>query len=286
MRKLFLLFMLVTSYAVTFSQKLSLNLFAGTANYEGDMQDKFFNFTKPKLAIGGGFSYQVADKIYIRTGITFATITADDKNNARVAFRNLNFTSPITEVHLVGEYHLFNLEETPFTPYIFAGIAVYHFNPYTFDTAGTKYFLQPLSTEGEGFYQNRKPYNLTQFAIPFGGGIKLALNDNINVGLELGLRKLFTDYLDDVSTTYVDPNLLLINRGPKALELAFRAGEVDKTAPYPVVQTKRGESKNKDWYYFTGLTLSYRFAGNNTVYNRLAGAKNKRSKVGCPARVY
>ncbi|MDQ6755601.1 MAG: DUF6089 family protein [Bacteroidota bacterium] len=286
MRKFFFICILVFIGNIAFSQKVGLNLFLGTSNYEGDLQSNFFTFTQPGLAIGGGFSYQISDKFFLRTGITFAKLTADDKKNPKVYFRNLNFKTSLQELHLAGEYYLFNSENIKFSPYFFAGIAVYHFNPYTKDTSGNTYYLQPLSTEGQGFYQDRKPYSLTQFAIPFGGGIKYDLTENLKIGIEVGLRKLFTDYLDDVSTTYVDPNLLLANRGDKALELAFRGGEIDKTATYPIEFTKRGEPKNKDWYYFTGITLSYRLPAAGEINDRWRGPANKRSKVGCPARVY
>lgn len=285
MRKIFLFFIFTIIISTSISQKVNLNLFAGAAFYEGDMQSNFFTFTQPGLALGGGLSYQLSDRIFIRGGITFAKVEADDKKNPKVYFRNLNFKTAIQEFHLAGEYYLFNMEDIKFSPYFFAGIAVYHFNPYTKDTAGTQYYLQPLSTEGQGFYQDRKPYSLTQFAIPFGGGIKYALSDNIKIGLEVGMRKLFTDYLDDLSKTYVDPNLLLANRGPKAVELAFRGGEINKNEPYPVVLTKRGEPKNMDWYYFTGLTLSYRFPAKGEGKGGWDNPGNRKKYImGCPRK--
>jgi opacity protein-like surface antigen len=285
MRKISMLFVFVAIASISFSQKINLNLFLGTSNYEGDLQSYFFTFTQPGLAIGGGLSYQVSDRFFIRTGITFASVSADDKKNPKVYYRNLNFKSSIQEFHLAAEYYLFNLEDIKFSPYFFAGVAVYHFNPYTKDTAGTTYYLQPLSTEGQGFYLNRKPYSLTQFAIPFGGGIKYALTDNIKIGIELGMRKLFTDYLDDVSTTYVDPNLLLANRGAKAVELAFRGGELKTGATYPTGNSQRGESKNKDWYYFTGITLSYRFPAKGEFKGGWdKPGSRKKYILGCPRR--
>lgn len=282
MRKVSLLLVFTSLVSVSFSQKLSLNIFGGASNYSGDMQSDFFTFIQPRLAVGGGISYQLSERAYIRAGITYASLAGDDKKNPKVYFRNLNFKTDIQEIHVAGEYFLFTDDFLKFSPYVFAGIAVYHFNPHTTDTAGTKYFLQPLSTEGQGFYGDRKPYNLTQFAIPFGGGIKYALNDNIKIGLEVGMRKLFTDYLDDVSTTYVDPNLLLTNRGTKALELAFRGGEISSTETYPVVLTKRGEPKNKDWYYFTGLTLSYRFPVIGEIGGWDKPGKRKKYIMNCP----
>lgn len=283
MRKVFLLLVLAGYTSSGFSQKLNLNLFIGTSNYEGDLQSNFFTFTQPGLALGAGLSYQLSDRIFVRTGVAIAKVQADDKKNSKVFYRNLNFTSSIQEFNLLAEIYLFNLEETHFSPYFFGGLAYYHFNPSTKDTAGTKYFLQPLSTEGQGFFENRQPYSLSQFAIPFGGGIKYALTDNIRLGVEVGMRKLFTDYLDDVSTSYVDPNLLLTNRGAKALELAFRGGEINNSESYPVINTKRGEPKNMDWYYFTGITLSYRFPSKGEIDDRLdKPGKRKKYIMGCP----
>ncbi len=281
MRKLFLSFLFVSVVSSGYSQRVNLNFILGTSNYEGDLQSGFFRFSQTGFAIGGGIAYQLSDRFYIRGGATFAHVSADDKKNPKVYFRNLNFKSSIQEFHIAGEYYLFTLEDTRILPYVFGGLAVYHFNPYTKDTLGTTFYLQPLSTEGQGFISGRTPYSLTQFALPFGGGIKYALTDNLRIGIEAGLRKLFTDYLDDVSTNYVDPNLLLTNRGPKALELAFRGAEIDKTFAYPVDNTKRGEPKNKDWYYFTGITLTLRLPSRGEIDDRVKPGKNK-YKLNCP----
>jgi hypothetical protein len=161
-------------------------------------------------------------------------------------------------------------------------VAVYHFDPYTFDSAGRKYYLKPLSTEGEGFIAGRNNYSLTQFSIPFGAGVKMPLSENINVGFEIGYRKLFTDYLDDVSTTYVDPNLLLVNRGAKAVELSYRGGELKTGSIVYPVGVQRGNPSSKDWYYFTGLTLTFRL-GNNLLGN--GGGSGKNSELNCPKNV-
>lgn len=264
-------------FITAISQNLLLNLSIGAANYYGDMQSKRYTFKQAKAAFGIGLSYELSDKLVARAAFTFAKVSGNDKLNPQTQIRNLNFTSSIAEVEIGAEYFLLNPYENSITPYIFGGFAAFHFNPYTFDTSGTKFYLQPLSTEGQGFYQNRKPYNLTQFALPFGGGIKLALSENISVGIELGLRKLFTDYLDDVSTTYIDPNLLITNRSPKSFELAFRENELKISNPYPLGDI-RGGQKYKDWYYFTMITASFRLG--NPDKN---GGK---SKVACPTRIH
>ena len=277
MKAIICTFLFCNTLLAGFSQNLHFNISAGTANYFGDLQSKRFTFQQAKLAIGVGLSYDVSEKVFLRTGFTYGSVAANDKFNPPTAVRNLNFTSSVSELNLMGGYYLLDPYQNSINPYIFAGIAAYHFNPYTKDTSGTKIFLQPLSTEGQGFYQNRKAYALNQFAIPFGAGATLALSDNIHIGIEVGWRKLFTDYLDDVSTTYIDPNLLLANRGPKTLELAYRGNELKNGNPYPLGEI-RGGAKYKDWYYFTMFTTSFKLGGD--------GKNSIKSKVGCPAKVY
>lgn len=282
--KIILLSLSLTIFTVSVNaQNFHLNLFAGTSNYQGDLQDKRFTFSQAHLAGGFGISYDLSDQFSIRSGLAFGTVSANDKYG-RNKLRNLNFTSGITEVNLGLEYYITPLADHSLTPYVFAGVAVYHFNPYTTDTSGKKYFLRPLSTEGQGFLPGKNYYNLTQLAIPFGGGVKLSLSENINVGLEVGFRKLFTDYLDDVSTSYVDQALLLTNRGAKAVELAYRGNELKNGGTYPPGGTMRGSSKHKDWYYFTGLTISFRLVGRNGGSGGNGGG-GKHSGYGCPANV-
>ena len=260
----------------TKAQNFHLNLFGGVANYQGDLQPKRFAFQQSKLAIGVGGEYEVSPLFWLRTQVTIGQIGADDKKYVQHADRNLNFTSNIQELQLVGQFLFRNLEDYRFTPYVFGGVAGFHFNPYTHDTTGTKYFLKPLSTEGEGFVDGRKNYSLTQFSIPFGGGVKINMSNKFIVGFEMGFRKTFTDYLDDVSTTYVDQNLLLTNKGAKAVELAYRGGELKNGGTYPPDRSLRGGASKKDLYYFAGATLTYRFGS-------LGGGTDKKNIISCPS---
>jgi hypothetical protein len=176
----------------------------------------------------------------------------------------------------VAEFNVFSLDNIRWTPYAFGGLAVYHFDPYTQDSAGLKLFLKPLTTEGQGLagYPTR-PYATTQLALPFGGGVKYAVSDNIRIGLELGMRKLFTDHLDDVSTNYAAASDLFAASGPKAVELAYRGDELPNGNPaYPAKGEQRGGAKEKDWYYFTGLHVAFRINAN--------GGGGGRNKYGCP----
>ena len=282
MKKLFLALITLSPF-ISFSQNLHLDLFGGIATYQGDLQSKRFTLEQSNLAFGLGFSYDLSPKFSLRTGFTFGKIEGDDKKNTAVKgneIRNLNFTSKISELHLGLEYNFFNNEGTSITPYVFAGVAGFRYNPYTSDTAGNKIFLQPLSTEGQGLaaYPDKKPYNLTQLSIPFGGGLKLRVSETLQIGLEVGLRKLFTDYLDDVSTVYVDEATLLAAKGPKATELAYRGDEINPSRIYPANGEQRGNAKAKDLYYFSGIRISKLLGGNS-------GGGNKKNRTGCPGAV-
>lgn len=260
-----------------------VNLFGGISNYSGDLQNKIFTTDQSYGAFGAGVQYDFTEHLSALSGFNYGHVGASDKfNKPDLQLRNLSFQSGIFEWNLMGEYNLFDISEKRFTPYGFAGIAVYHFNPFAYDTLGRKVYLKPLSTEGEGLaqYPDRKPYSLTQFAIPFGAGIKLRITDNVTLAYEIGFRKLFTDYLDDVSTTYVDKTILLNAKGPEAVEMAYRGNEVKGgSATYPLDGTERGGAKHKDWYYFSGIRVSI---GINNLKNTIV---NRKGVIDCPKKV-
>jgi hypothetical protein len=281
MRKLFLLALLIPT--LSNAQKLNLDLFGGFSNYQGDIQEKYFTTSQAKGAFGIGLKYNLTDHFALRANFTYARVEAADRQNKTLVLqqRNLSFESKITEGNLLLDYNILSLENHTITPYVFAGLALFHFNPYTYDTLGNKIFLKPLSTEGQGLtqYPDRKEYHLTQLSIPFGAGIRWRVSSNVILSYEVGLRRTFTDYLDDVSTTYVDEATLLAAKGPKAVEMAFRGGELKTGAIYPADGIVRGSSKFKDWYYVSGITVSIGLGGGSDGYR---GSGNNRGRISCP----
>ncbi len=264
------------------SQRVHVGLAGGLANYNGDLLDKLYPKKITNGFIGITMHYELQDQILLRGGYSFARVNGSDTHAEKeeLRLRNLQFESAVSEFSFVGGYYLFNLYEKKFSPYVFAGLALFHFNPYTYDSTGKKTFLKPLSTEGQGIYPNKKEYSLWQPAIPFGGGFKFAINENLRIGIELGLRKLFTDYLDDVSTSYPDRNDLLAARGPTAVELSYRSDEVGGDPNFPSKETQRGSAAQKDIYYFTGLNITFRPSwGGGGGAGRGFG---KKGKFGCP----
>ena len=280
MKKLLLLVMLTPNLL---QAQWHANIFGGFSNYSGDLQSRFVTTAESYAAFGLGLQYDLTNHLSVIMGGNYGHVGAADKyNKTSLQPRNLSFETSIVELNLMAEYNILDLTKYRFTPYGFVGIAVYHFNPFAYDTTGRKVFLKPLSTEGEGLpqYPASKPYALTQFAIPFGGGIKFRINDQITIAYELGLRKLFTDYLDDVSTSYVDKTTLLNAKGPLAVEMAYRGAELKGGAPYPAAGEKRGSPKSKDWYYFSGIRLSIAF---NSI--KLNSQKTKMGIIDCPKKV-
>ena len=258
MRKLILLSVLIPSFVQ--AQNLHVELFGGFSNYQGDLQDKNFTTQQAKGAVALGLRYDLSNHFSVRTNFTYAALGAADKYNkqADLQARNLSFSTKLTEANLLLDYSILNLNYHRLAPYVFAGVAVFHYNPYAYDSTGNKVYLQPLSTEGEGLaaYPDRQTYHLTQFAIPFGAGIRWRFTDNVTLSYEIGLRKTFTDYLDDVSKNYIDQTALATAKGAKAVEMAWRGDEIKNGGPYPAEGSIRGGSKYKDWYYFSGVTVS------------------------------
>jgi opacity protein-like surface antigen len=286
MRRFCLLGSLLLLASTIFSQKVHVGVFGGLSAYQGDLTDKIFPKKVTNGVIGVSVNYELTEQFMIRGGFNYSVVGGADRfsEDDSLRARNLAFETKLTEFSVLGEYYFFNLSEQKFSPYLFAGLAVYHFNPYAYDVNKNKIFLKPLSTEGEGLsqYPDRKPYGLTQLAIPFGGGVKYAFTDNLRLGLELGMRKLFTDYFDDVSTTYVDPNDLLAAKGQTAVDMSYRGDELPGgNQVYPSKGAQRGGANHKDWYYFFGLHLTYRLGGEGgggSYYS--SGKKDKR--YGCP----
>jgi hypothetical protein len=288
---LFIVFFTVMIFIAvrTSAQKYQLAVFTGIANYQGDLKPVVFTFAQARPAV------QIAGKIalskhwILRAGYTQAGIYADDKfNRTYLQPRNLNFRTNLSEVHAGLEYNFFDLEQRRFTPYIFIGAGIYQYNPYTYDN-GEKVYLQPMGTEGQGLtqYPERKFYRLQQYCIPIGYGVKYKINCMLAVSVEFSQRKLFTDYFDDVSSSYADPALIAAAHGAQAARLSWRGNQFPGGNPNAPVGTVRGNPKENDWYYFLGTTLHVNLQNCNTGKFLLGSIfKSKRSfknsMVRCP----
>lgn len=182
----------------------------GAAHYFGDLNTKS-RLNRPKPTVGAFFRKQFGNYIGLRIGAHFAQLGYSDVYNTQNDYqrrRNLSFNTNIFELALQGDFNFFKFvpgdPEHSFTPYVTIGAGIFSYDPYAY-LNGQKHFLRPLGTEGQGLaaYPDRKPYNTMAFSFPIGVGVKYAINDRMNIGVEVAHRFTSTDYLDDVSTTYV-----------------------------------------------------------------------------------
>lgn len=263
---------------VSIAQRIDVDLFAGISNYQGDLKPAFVSTVGAGTGAAAIVKVGINDNLFVRAGFSFGSVSGSDaQNKASLQFRNLSFTSRIQEFSAGFEYRFFNSDKLAFRPYAFVAAGVFHFDPFTYyGSNSTKVYLQPLGTEGQGLaaYPDKQPYKLTQFCIPYGVGVKWQLNCNLNIGVEFRHTKLFTDYLDDVSTRYADANTLLAGRGPLSVDLAWRGDEINGS-PYPVANTVRGNPGEKDWYYFAGLTFGLKLNDCNSGRFSLGGLFNR-----------
>jgi hypothetical protein len=282
MRKATLVILLFLIILPGYAQSLHVGVFGGLSTYEGDLQEKIFPKKVTNGAIGFTANYELTERIFVRGGFNYSVLAGSDQyaDDSSLIRRNLSFETSLAEFSLVGEYYVFNLYDQKFSPYVFGGIGIFHYNPYAYDVSKNRVFLQPLSTEGQGLpqYPDRKPYSLTQFMLPFGAGIKYAFSDNVRLGLELDMRKTFTDYLDDVSTSYPDITDLFQAKGATAVDFSYRGDEIPGGDPnFPAKNTQRGGAEHNDWYYFLGLHLTFRLGATNN-----GNFMSNKKKYGCP----
>lgn len=205
--------------------------------------------------------------------------------------RNLNFRSRIAEITLTGEFHpviflaYFNEDNFPpnLSPYVIAGVGVFHFNPQAYYN-GNWIDLKPLHTEGQGFaeYPGRKNYPLTQINFPLGIGFRYELTRFLNVRIEGIFRKLNTDYLDDVSTRYIQPELFSKYLNGANLNNALILNNRGRADAPPEATTAqpggiRGNPNNADHYMTLNLKLGF-VMGREKVVN----SPRKSNQQKCP----
>ncbi len=293
----------------------TIGISLGTLNYYGDLAPKSgrlstdLSFTRP--AIGLLFSHRFGPRYQLNAAFTYGTLRGSDaesadKSDTDASFRynrNLSFRNRIKELSVVASMDLFEnmstyISRATWTPYAFAGLALFHHNPQAqvpkfhvdgttpFANAGEWVNLRDLGTEGQYADLDKsdenygiKPYKLIQIAIPFGVGARFRLNQLMDFSVELGFRYLFTDYLDDVSKNYVDLGVL---KSDLARAMSYRGNEVKNLDPdvqlvtyssarkfggtYEVISGYGQEhrdnwrgSDGKDTYMITNFKLTYIF---------------------------
>jgi hypothetical protein len=248
-----------------FKSRSEIGLMIGGANYIGDL-NPFKPYYNIQPAVGLIYRYMIHPRLSFRANATAGWVGASDADaeNPLLVNRNLSFRSYIMEVGAGVEFNYFPFQlghsKYKGTAYLLAELAVFRMNP-QMNIDGEWYDLRPLGTEGQGSSLNSKaPYSLTQVSVPLGIGCKLSLGRKASLSFEYGIRKTFTDYIDDVgSDAYVDPVQLGAENGPLAAYVSNRSLNGSRYG-------KRGTSATKDWYSFFGMMVAFRIGSPNKCF--------------------
>jgi hypothetical protein len=234
-----------------------------------------------------------ADVTYLEGSDDIITTTGIDELWRKQ--RNLDFKTTVLEGYLAVEIFPTMLlrrnkeYEPKLIPYGLVGIGVFRFNPKGSITnaAGDKTWhnLQPLKLEGQGMpeYPDSKPYKLTQLNIPIGAGLKYYASERINLSSEILYRKTFTDYIDDVSKNYIDPNNYNKYLPAADAALAYKLSDKSIGIIYPGMtrypaNTQRGDPKDGDTYFSLVLKLGIRLG---PIYESSL-SRNAARQLRCP----
>lgn len=228
----------------------------GASNYFGDLNTNW-RLNRAHISGGLGARYNFSDRLALKFGANVGKLSASDVDSKNIyeQRRNLNFHSLIADATVQFEFnfmpYLHGSKEYYYTPYMFLGPSFYYFNPRT-ELDGTTYDLRDYGTEGQF---RGEEYNTTGGAIAYGIGFKIDLSYRWSVNVELSGRKLFTDYIDDVSGIYVDPRDLRAQRGQISADLADRSIE----PKIGLAGRQRGNGKKNDTYALLNVGLLYYF---------------------------
>ncbi len=249
-------------------QEGEFGISAGAAHYFGDLNTNA-KLNRPKLALGAFFRKQFTNYVALRVSGHFAQLGYSDVYNTKNAYehsRNLSFNTNIWELAVQGDFNFLRFIpgtlDYSFTPYVTFGIGAFSYDPYAY-YQGQKVYLRPLGTEGQGYGpQYPKPYGSMAMCFPLGVGVKYNVNEKVNIGFEVVYRFTTTDYIDDVSTNYVDPSIFpKLPDGSASLAeiLNDRSGETGSPKIGFVNGTgrQRGFPKQKDSYVMAELTFSF-----------------------------
>jgi len=232
------------------AQDFEAGLAGGGSYYLGDLNPGM-HFMNTQIAYGVLARYNVDTRWAVKLGVTRSTVKGNANQSSFLPERELTFISSVTDISAFAEFNFFpyftGSKRNWISPYIYGGFSVFFFDP-----KANGYSLRALGTEGQNIgYNGRKTYSKVGYAFPFGLGLKISLARKLGLQVYWELHKTFTDYLDDVSTTYYLNGNAIDPADPEQIMS-------DPTMNHqPDMQ--RGNSKTQDWYSFFGVALTYKF---------------------------
>jgi Domain of unknown function (DUF6089) len=256
-----LLLFLCGSVMTTYAQRgWEVGGSVGASHYFGDLNTNF-QLKLPGVSAGVMARRNFNERIGAKLGFNYANVGGDDalSRNDFEFKRNLNFKSMILEGVFLLEFnflpYLHGSRDNFYTPYLFGGANVFYFNPRT-KYEGKTYDLRSYGTEGQ-FYGDE--YYAIQGGLAYGAGFKIDLNYYWSLNFDVSMRRLYTDYLDDVSTNYPDMRDLEKIRGKVSVELSDRSLPDAEGIKLGQRNRQRGDSNNADAYGMFHVGLVYYF---------------------------
>ena len=240
-------------------QEGEFGITAGAAHYFGDLNNRGM-VNRPKISFGAFFRKQFGNYVSARLSGHYALLGYSDiySDNDFQKRRNLSFNTNIFEIALQGDFNFFKFIPTDpnyaFTPYATLGIGFFGYDPYAY-YQDQKVYLRPLNTEGETFYNGRKAYGSIAMVFPIGFGVKYAINDKVNISFEIAHRFTTTDYIDDVSKTYIGKDKFIA--AGKSLAAIMQDRSFETGTPIGIEGRQRGFSKQKDQYTIAEIGVSF-----------------------------
>lgn len=219
MKKILVLFFGLFFQNVITAQINEIGVFLGGSNFVGDVGKT--NYIAPnEPAFGIVYKWNKSPRHSYRFSYTQSTITANDLDS-EVPGRNLRGYRFKNNIKELTAGMEFN-----FFDFNLHEVLKRKITPYVF--TGVSYFAYDELHVLNG--QTKKDQTERTFAIPMIVGVKTNILDHFVLGVEVGARYTFTDNLD--GSLPANENL----------------------APL-----KFGNINSKDWYVFTGITLTYTF---------------------------
>ena len=262
------LFTKVIAQEEAYEQLGEFGITAGVAHYFGDLNTRV-GLNRPKPALGIFYKKQFNNYLGIRVSAHYAQVGYSDiySKNEYQNRRNLSFNSEIFEFAVQGDFNFFKfIPGDPyysFTPFVSLGVGAFSYNPYAY-YQDKKVYLRPLGTEGQNLGytdpntgNTRKPYGSMAVCFPIGIGIKYNVSNNVNLSFQITHRLTLTDYLDDVSTTFIGADKFPPLNGQPSIagilqDRSFETGDI-----IGVEGRQRGTSEQKDQYIIAEVGVSF-----------------------------
>lgn len=250
------------AHAQTFYTGTEYGFMAGGSQYFGDLNDNY-GFQTVNPAVGAFTRIHMNPYISVRLGANLTRLSYDDKlSSAKFnKARNLNFTTNILEAGIFAEFNFFSFitgeTNNRWTPYLVGGAGVFYYDPFT-KLDGRTYYLRRFGTEGQFAGYGDRGYSQLGFMFPVGAGFKYWIGPGVNLCFEISNRLTTTDYIDDVSATYVGAENFEGTPGFEnvALRLQDRSREIGGEA-LGRTGKQRGNSATKDQYLMFTFGISF-----------------------------